>query len=154
MHTYVCIRFSVHFPLLCLSSGTYSLFFCFSHFISLPIVFLCFFSYSPSFCLPLFLSHTQTLKWLFLAGWVWKCAMINMLPWLFILSNGSVKLQCVDKYRRWRNIVVRRRDTMKQAAGAYGLQQRESCCCIQGQIQDQQPTTPPCVCQNLWKCVT
>lgn len=30
--------------------------------------------------------------------------MINMLPWLLILSNGSVKLQCLDKYRRWRNI--------------------------------------------------
>lgn len=57
-----------------------------------------------SFCLFLFLSRTQTLRWLFLAGWVWKCAMINMLPWLLILSNGSVKLQCLDKYRRWRNI--------------------------------------------------
>lgn len=30
--------------------------------------------------------------------------MINMLPWLLILSNGGVKLQCLDKYRRWRNI--------------------------------------------------
>lgn len=30
--------------------------------------------------------------------------MINMLLWLLILSNGSVKLQCLDKYRRWRNI--------------------------------------------------
>lgn len=30
--------------------------------------------------------------------------MINMLPWLLILSNGCVKLQCFDKYRRWRNI--------------------------------------------------
>lgn len=30
--------------------------------------------------------------------------MINTLPWLLILSNGSFKLQCLDKYRRWRNI--------------------------------------------------
>lgn len=30
--------------------------------------------------------------------------MINMLLWLLILSNGSVKLQRLDKYRRWRNI--------------------------------------------------
>ena len=30
--------------------------------------------------------------------------MINMLPWLLILSNGGVKLQRLDKYRRWRNI--------------------------------------------------
>lgn len=30
--------------------------------------------------------------------------MINMPPWLLILSNGGVKLQRLDKYRRWRNI--------------------------------------------------
>lgn len=119
MHTYACNRFSLHFSLTCVFhlpfhfSGTCSL--------SLPLFVLSLFhtqslSFSPPLvylhfflCLCLLsLSHchchTQTLKSLFLAGWVWKCVMINMLPWLLILSNGSVKLQCLDKYRRWRNI--------------------------------------------------
>lgn len=77
----------------------------FSHFSSPSVVFLCFFfCLFPSLSLSLFLSCAQISRRLFLAGWVWKCAMINMLPWLLILSNGSVKLQCLDKYRRWRNI--------------------------------------------------
>lgn len=92
---------------------------CFSHFISSPAVSLCFFlglfqTFFLSFSLPL--THTQRRRLLFLAGWVWKSAMINMLPWLLILSNGSVKLQCRDKYRTWRNIcsTTQRHDEEKQ----------------------------------------
>lgn len=53
---------------------------------------------------PLALCLKQRRWWLFLPDWLWKCAMINMLLWLLISSNGSVKLQCLDKYRRWSNI--------------------------------------------------
>lgn len=65
---------------------------------------------SPFFALPpllfvsFFLSCTHKTRQLFLAGWLWKCAVINMLPWLLILSNGSVRLWCLDKYQRWGNI--------------------------------------------------
>lgn len=104
-------------PVMPFISASYSL--CsvsFSHLISLPVVSLCFFLCLSHTFLSLFLSCTQTLRWLFLAGWVWKCAMINMLPWLLILSNGSVKLQCLDKYQRWRNIcgVAQRHNEGKQ----------------------------------------
>lgn len=73
---------------------------------------------SPVLPLSVFLSAGHTHKHWSDYFWQVGCesAMINMLPWLFILSNGSVKLQCVDKYRRWRNIVARRRDTMKASS--------------------------------------
>lgn len=95
-------------------SGVYSsshLFF-FSPFISPPggflFILLCLFQ---TYCFrfsrfwhPPALCHKQRRWWLFLPDWVWKCAMINMLLWLLISSNGSVKLQCLDKYWRWSNI--------------------------------------------------
>lgn len=51
-----------------------------------------------------FLSCAQRRRRLFLAGCLWKCAVINMLPWLLILSNGGVRLGCLDKYQRRRNV--------------------------------------------------
>lgn len=53
---------------------------------------------------PSALCHKQRRWWLFLPDWVWKCAMINMLLWLLISSNGSVKLQWLDKCWRWSNV--------------------------------------------------
>lgn len=106
MHTYACSRFSLHssFSVVPFISGSYSLcclFFTLHLSSSCLSVFL---SLSLSYFLSRFLSCSRAPRWLFLAGWVWKCAMINMLPWLLILSNGSVKFQCLDKYQRWRNI--------------------------------------------------
>lgn len=88
-------------------SGSYSL--CSVSFFTLhpspPVVFLrVILCLSPTFFLATSLSQAQRRRWLFLAGWVWNCVMINMLPRLLILSNGSVKLQRLDKYRRWRSI--------------------------------------------------
>lgn len=76
--------------------------------------------------------------------------MINTLPWLLILSNGSVKLQYLDKYQRWRNICgATQRHNEGKAAGAYRLQQREGCC-IQAQIQGQQQSAHLCICSEKY----